>query len=208
MTQYEMTENLSRKANVTLEEAKAALENGDWNMLTATHLLEQEKFRKMQELEAVAAGGEAMAVQIAPEPQAEAAEVAGAEAVETAQTAEAVEGATARAEKAEAPKAQKRCHGEGLKKLGLAIARLVARGNRNRFDVRKGDEKVMDVPVTALVILMLCAFWVCLPLLVIGLFAGCRYRFSGQDLGREGLNGALAKAADAADRMKKTVAEA
>ena len=203
MTQYEMTENLSRKANVTLEEAKAALENGDWNMLTATHLLEQEKFRKMQELEAVAAGGEAMAVQIAPEPQAEAAEVAGAEAVETAQTAEAVEGATAQTEKA-----QKRCHGEDLKKLGRAIARLVARGNRNRFEVRKGDEKVMDVPVTALVILMLCAFWVCLPLLVIGLFAGCRYRFSGQDLGREGLNGALAKAADAADRMKKTVAEA
>ena len=39
MTQYEMTENLSEKCDVTLEEAKTALEASDWNTLTATHLL-------------------------------------------------------------------------------------------------------------------------------------------------------------------------
>lgn len=39
--QFEMTERLSRKMHITLEAAKAALEASDWNMLTATHLLEQ-----------------------------------------------------------------------------------------------------------------------------------------------------------------------
>ena len=61
MTEYEMTEQLAAKMNISLEEAKAALEAGNWNTLTATHLLEQEKFRRMQELNAVAASaGERM----------------------------------------------------------------------------------------------------------------------------------------------------
>ncbi len=43
---------------------------------------------------------------------------------------------------------------------------------------------------------MLFAFWTCVPLLVIGLFLGCRYRFSGQDFDKT------------VECMKKTAAEA
>ena len=42
MDHYEMVENLRTKANVTYEEAKAALEASDWNMLDALVLLEGE----------------------------------------------------------------------------------------------------------------------------------------------------------------------
>ena len=45
-------------------------------------------------------------------------------------------------------------------------------------------------------ILMLFAFWTCVPLLVIGLFLGCRYSFSGQDFDKT------------VEYMKKTAAEA
>ena len=194
MTQYEMTEKLSEKANVTLEEAKAALESGNWNMLTATHLLEQEKFRRMQALNEFAMGGEAVAVQAAPEArEADGIEVASDEPA----TPEAVE----------EPKAEKR-RDKAHRSLGNHIRRLVACGNRNRFEVRKGEASVLAMPVTALVLLLLFAFWVCVPLLVIGLFAGFRYSFSGRELGRKDVNRALAKAADAADRMKETVASA
>ena len=197
MTQNEMMEMLAKKCNVTLEEAKAALESADWNTLTATHLLEQEKFRRAQELNEVAAAGEAMAAQFAPE--ADATEEAPSDA--QAETAEKVE-TEARS------KSEKHLNGKALRNLGDHIRRLVACGNRNRFVVRKGDEQLLEMPVTALAILMLCAFWVCVPLLVIGLFAGCRYSFSGKELGRESINSALGKAADAADSMKRAAAKA
>ena len=196
MTQYEMTENLSEKCDVTLEEAKTALEASDWNTLTATHLLEKEKFRRMQELHEFAESGTATAVQAAPE---------GAAAEETA-TEEGV-----KIEVVEAPKhteSKKSCHGKALKNLGEHIRRLLACGNRNRFTVQRGEEQLLTMPVTALAILLLCAFWVCVPLLVIGLFAGCRYSFSGKELGRESINNALGKAADAADSMKRAAAKA
>ena len=198
MTQYEMTENLSRKCNVTLEEAKTALEVSDWNILTAGQLLEDEKLRRMQELDEVASGCEAATAREAAD---EAAPEATAEKIEAAGQAEEADAA----EKAQAAKA---CHAKGFKNLWAHIRRLVARGNRNRFEVRKGDELVLEMPVTVLVLALACMFWLCLPLLVIGLFAGCRYSFSGVDLDRESINGALGKASDAAERVKKAVAEA
>ena len=42
MTQYEMTEKLSDRMGVSMEEAKAALEASEWDMLDAALLLEQE----------------------------------------------------------------------------------------------------------------------------------------------------------------------
>lgn len=194
MTQYEMTEKISEKFNVTLEEAKAALEASDWNMLTATHLMDQESFNRKQALYEAASTGEAAAVQVAPE--ADAADTAAEE-----QPAEAVAFVTAK-------KVRENKHGRGLRNLGDHIRRLVACGNRNRFVVRKGDDQVLALPVTVLAVLLLFAFWVCLPLLVIGLFAGFRYSFSGKELGRDGVNSALAKAAVAADRLKEGVAKA
>ena len=207
MTQYEMTEQLSEKCDVTLEEAKAALENSNWNTLTATHLLEQEKFRRMQELNAFAEGGTAAAVQSGT-----------AAAVQTApeETAreESANGETARAPKsvavevieaAKQKETRKHRGNQGLRNLGAHLRKLLACGNRNRFIARKGEEQLLSTPVTALVLLMLCAFWVCVPLLVIGLFAGFRYSFSGAELGRESVNSAMDKAAEMAEKVKEEV---
>ena len=41
MTNYEMVELLRQKANVSYEEAKAALEASDWDLLDAIVLLER-----------------------------------------------------------------------------------------------------------------------------------------------------------------------
>ena len=218
MTQYEMTEQLAVKCGVSVEEAMTALEASGWNTLTATHLLEQEKFRRMQELNAFAEGGtatavqggsaaavqggSAAAVQFAPE-EAAAPEAACEETRDEAQTVvvEVIE-------EARRKEARKQCKSQGFKNLGAHLRRLLACGNRNRFIARKGEEQLLAMPVTALVLLMLCAFWVCVPLLVIGLFAGCRYSFDGRELGRRDINGALDKAASAAEHMRKAVTEA
>lgn len=202
MTNYELTEQLAAKCDVTLEEAMTALEASNWNTLTATHLLEQEKFRRMQELNAFAESGEAAATAVQAAPEEAAAE-------ESATADEAGAEASVKIEAVEAPKASdKRSRGMGLKNLWSHVRRLIACGNRNRFAVDKGDNHLLEMPVTALVLLMLCAFWVCVPLLIVGLFTGCRYSFSGKELGRENINAALGKAADAADHVKHAVTQA
>ena len=172
MTQYEMTEKLSEKCNVSLAEAKAALEEADWNTLTATHLLEQERFRRMQALNEAA--GTAVAMQEAPEE----AETAGTEGI----AAEASEGPAV--EEAPRAKARARRKNGGLKNLGEHVRRLVSWANRNRLVVRRDGVAALDLPVSVAALLLLFAPWLCVPLLVIGLFAGCRYSFDGVDAKR------------------------
>lgn len=207
MTNNEMTlmiAELAAKCNVTQEEAKAALEASDWNKLTAAQALEDEKLRRMQELDEVASNCEAAeAAQHATDQAAEGDAATAPEAAAEGAAESAAEGD----EKAAGSEKAGKC-GKGLRNLGAHIRRLVACGNRNRFEVRRGGDVILALPVTALAILMLCAFWACLVLLAIGLFAGCRYSFNGKELGRESVNSALSKAADAAERVKKGVAEA
>ena len=94
-----------------------------------------------------------------------------------------------------------------VQNLGAVLRKLINCGNRNHFEVFRKEALVLELPVTALALLLIFAFWVCVPLLVIGLFFGCRYRFSGEDLGRESINKAMDKAAEAADRVKEELRE-
>ena len=89
--------------------------------------------------------------------------------------------------------------------LGELLRGAFNLGNRNRFEVRKGDDLVLELPVTVLVLLLVFAFWVCIPLLVIGLFADYHYAFSGAELGRDSVNSAMDKAAEVAEKVKEEV---
>ena len=89
--------------------------------------------------------------------------------------------------------------------LGDLVRGALNLGNRNRFEVHKDDRLVLELPVTVLVLLLIFAFWVCIPLLVIGLFAGYRYAFTGAELGRESVNNAMDKAAEAVEKVKEEV---
>ena len=166
MTQYEMTEKLSEKMNVTMEEAKTALEACDWEMLDAALMLEKEHGADSER-----------AYTTRPEPE---------------------------EERSRREQAKERRRG-AVKSLGELVRSLFNMGNRNRFEVRKGDEVTLELPVTVLVLLLIFAFWVCIPLLVIGLFAGFRYSFSGAELGRESVNHAMDKAAEAVEKVKEEV---
>ena len=166
MTHYEMTEKLAEKMNVSLEEAKEALEACDWEMLDAALMLEKEHGAANEE-----------AYSTAPETE---------------------------EERSRREEARERRRGV-VNGLGDLLRSAINLGNRNRFEVRKGDEVLLEMPVLVLVLLMLFAFWVCLPLLVIGLFAGFRYSFSGAELGRESVNSAMDKAAEAVEKVKEEV---
>ena len=92
-----------------------------------------------------------------------------------------------------------------IKKFGRFCAKLIHKGNTNTFIITKNGENKASFPVTVLVLLLVFAFWITLPLLIIGLFFNYRYRFVGPDLGNEKVNGVMDSAANAADNLKKSV---
>lgn len=95
--------------------------------------------------------------------------------------------------------------GEVMGKIFRWCGEIINRGNKNSFEVMRGNEKVISIPVTVLVLLLFFMFWVIIPLLIVGLFFGYRYMFIGPDLGRENVNRAMDSVAEAAENIKKEV---
>lgn len=85
------------------------------------------------------------------------------------------------------------------------VGGIINRGNMNHFEVVKGENKIITIPATILALLLLFMFWITIPLIVIGLFCGYRYMFTGPDLGKEKVNSTMDSVADAAERLKKEV---
>jgi hypothetical protein len=83
------------------------------------------------------------------------------------------------------------------------MARVFRASVTNYFEVwRKGERQFYFPVVLFLFCLIPWVFWVTLALVIIGLFAGCRYRFSGPHLGRQEVNDTMDKAADFAEEAK------
>ncbi|MCL2034780.1 MAG: DUF4342 domain-containing protein [Oscillospiraceae bacterium] len=98
--------------------------------------------------------------------------------------------------------------GDMLNKFFKWCGNIIHKGNTNYFEVWRDRGKVLTVPVTVLVLLLIFAFWVTLPLIVIGLFFGCRYYFKGSELENISVNSVMDSAADAATHLKNEVKNA
>ena len=82
---------------------------------------------------------------------------------------------------------------------------LIRRGNRNTLQIRRQGEVIGSMPVTVFVAALFFAFWVTLPLLIVGLFCGCSYGFKGPDLEKETINKAWDKASEVAESIKADI---
>lgn len=89
-----------------------------------------------------------------------------------------------------------------IRRLFTALRRALV---ENELEVWRRQEPVTAVPVLILIILLVFAFWVTIPLLILGLFFGFRYRFSGPDLEREAINSVMEKMATTADDVGQQV---
>ena len=81
-----------------------------------------------------------------------------------------------------------------LKKLWTVLV-------ENEMEVWRKGKLLSSVPVFILILLLILGFWVVIPVLIIGLFLGCRYTFHGPDLGREDLNDLMSAVSDTAERV-------
>jgi hypothetical protein len=172
MTQFEMVEMLREKANVSYEEAKAALEKADWELLEAMLVLEKEG--------RVNAGSDEILVG---------------------------EYTTRRDKKTERTGKDKGTLGDKLGRFGRWLARMVAIGNANTFEIQRNGEKLLTISVTTLAILAVFTLPLTVILVIVGFFFGFKYSFHGPNFGREAINNAIDRAASMADDVKREFKE-
>lgn len=175
MATLEQVEKLRERANVTYDEAKAALEATGDNLLEALIYLE-----KQGKVAPPENGGFYSSRQ---------------EKASAQQDGGADGGNASRGES----------FGQLMRRLWNWLRKLLRAGNTNLFEVWQGGGVLLSVPVTILILLLICGFWVVIPLLLIGLFCGCKYRFRGRDIEKTAVNGVMESAARAADHIKQEV---
>ena len=174
---FEQVERLKDRANVTWEEAKAALEACGGDLLEAVLLLERQGktppppggFYSTR----AGAAGQPPPVQRAP-----AGQKAGGERWK-ARLRDLLEGA-----------------------LGILRHCTV-----NQLEVRRHGQLMSSIPVVIVILLLVVAFWIVAALLLIGLPCGCRYSFSGPDLNAAAINRVMERGAEAVQDAASRVRE-
>ena len=170
MEHLEMVEKLREKTGVTYDEAKAALEAANWDLLDA--LIELERLGKIQESRTATYTTRDAEPEPQPVPQ-------------------------------PVPERERMTFGELFRKFISWVGKWVQKGNQNFLRVEHKGRDLMNLSVTALVVLLIVAFWLVAILLIVGLFCGCRHSFWGPHLGRDDVNQAMNKAHDMAEELKQ-----
>ncbi len=173
MEMLEKVEKLREKANVSYEDAKEALEACNYDVLDA--LVYLEKNGKIEK-------------------------------TTTANYTTSPEGETSQ-EFAQAQKGyENSCNGtsagEVFRKFFAWCGRLIQKGCDTSFVVTRGDKEVMSIPVLALVLAALLAFWLVVILLVVGLFNDFKYYFIGVEPTTVDVNDFCQKAAETCEEIK------
>ncbi|TFG82967.1 MAG: DUF4342 domain-containing protein [Erysipelotrichales bacterium] len=96
-------------------------------------------------------------------------------------------------------------NGESFDKFIVWVNKMFHKGNVNKLEVVKDKTVVLSIPVTVFILLLIFLFYITLPLLIIGLFFGYGYHFSGPDLEATKVNSAVKMASDATIRAKDAV---
>ena len=176
MTTFENVEKLRERANVTYEEAKQALDACGGDLLDAMIYLEN----RGKACPPPGGGSYSCSAGTPPEQ-------------------ETYKGHSAAAQP------QEESFGWWARQFWRFLCTLFHKGVRNNFEVWDEKELWFSVPVIIFVILLLVAFWMVIPAVIIGLFCGLRYRFSGRDIDKTPANNVMDSAAKAAESIKEEI---
>ena len=96
--------------------------------------------------------------------------------------------------------------GDMLKRFGRFCLMLLRKGNSNFLEAGKSGRLMFSCPVTIVVAFVIFFFWITIPLFIISLFFGWRYRFRGADLGRDSVNRVMDSASEIVEDVKSSFA--
>ncbi len=91
---------------------------------------------------------------------------------------------------------------DGFKKIGDFFAKIFHKSMEIEFCINKDGVQKANVPLLVLIILVLGFFWITVPLIVIGLFFGFSYNFTGVDKVVVDVNDVCDKASQTAENIK------
>lgn len=109
------------------------------------------------------------------------------------------------AEEAEEPEPQPEPGKEKKTGRGSFLQRLRYILLDNELEIWRKDRPVTAIPVLIVILLLIVAYYIVIPLLILGLFVGFRYRFSGPDLERDSINNVMGSVADTAADLGRQV---
>lgn len=179
MENYQKIEQIVNTTGCSFEDAKAALEANEWDMIDAVINLERDgKIKK--ETAAQSTPKAEGAVEITPE------------VIRDDDTAgkKGSEGSCGSAKKS-----THRVRGffRRIKEILLNNRMLVFKNN---------GQKIVDFPIIVPVIALIAFFWATLIIAVLAMIFGYRFHFEGDDLGKTNINDTMDKATDYAEKVK------
>ncbi len=172
MEYLEMVEKLREKTGVSYEDARNALEASNYNMLDAIVYLEQQC--KIPAPKCTAYSTEQ-----------------GQQSDAFTQTQQAYE-----------KDCRKRSTGDTFTSFFKWCEKMLKKSCETSFEVIKEEKTLVTVPVLVLILCGFFAFWVTLPLLIVGMFMGCRYRFIGFENTSIDINDMCQKASKTCENIK------
>lgn len=173
MDNLEKVEKIREKTGVSYEDAKAALEVNSYDVLDAIVYLEKQGKVTPPKVSTYTTGQE--------------------------QQSEAFSQAQQTYEK----DCQKKSTGDVLGRFCRFCGKLLKKGCDTTFEISREGKQVAALPVLLLVLCAIFAFWITLPLLIVGLFLGCRYQFRGFDSTSIDINDVCDKASEACENFKQ-----
>ena len=191
MENYQKVEQLVNKAGCSYEDAKAALEGCEWDMLDAVISLERKK--KISKETAEQKTEEP--IEIIPEISAD--KVSGNNSQQiTYVYAEVQGGNNAGGENTDNSQKEPK----GVRKLWNRIKSILM---NNRMLVYKSNgQQIVDLPIVIPLIALIAFFWATLILAGVAMVFGCRFHFEGEDLGKTTINNTMDKATDYAEKVR------
>ena len=169
MDNMQMVEKLREYADVTYEEAKAALDEANGDLLEAVILLERQGKTKKPEQSTYTTKAE-------EQPQ--------------------YQDVRERIEQQE----KKASDGFG-RKTGRAVKKMVNILKRNFFQVTRNDNLLFQMPAWVFALILLFFWETVIPVMLISLFFGVRFSFTGED-DLSSANNFMEKAGDMADEVR------
>ena len=94
---------------------------------------------------------------------------------------------------------------EAFTKFIRFCGKVIHKANTNMLEIIRNGKRVIALPLSVMVILILIGWWWVLAALVVGLFFGFRYRFRGADVENTNINNAMDAASNAAENLKEEI---
>ena len=176
MENIKLIEKLKNKTNISYEEAKDVLENSNWDILDAMLYLEEKNKIKKPSVSIFYTN-------------------------ENNESYKAVERINNKIEKKNYNKSKKVNSFEGIFEI---LCKVIDNCNNIFLKIERENVVFLKVPLTVIILLLLFAFWIVIPLVIVLLFFDIEFSLSGKTIGIDKVNNIFKMISKNIKRLKRS----